>query len=129
VKYIPCDYQALGELAGRIIVMAYDYGPKPEPINLVLQAVEEATALVPANKVLLGISTPGESPQSLLAKIGIAKRYNLGGIALWRLVWRRVRPGIYCVQPYRPVKGVSERLCQGVLRGFYFFKEGMGELV
>lgn len=85
MKYIPCGYQALGELADQIFFMAYDYGPKPEPINLVLQAVEEATALVPANKVLLGISTPGEKPQSLLAKIGIAKRYNLGGIALWRL--------------------------------------------
>lgn len=68
MKYIPCDYQALGELAGRIIVMAYDYGPKPEPINLVLQAVEEATALVPANKVLLGNHRKVFWPRSVLPK-------------------------------------------------------------
>lgn len=79
------DYAALGKLADQIIVMAYDYGPKPEPVNLVLQAVEEAAASVPSGKLLLGISAPGETPQSVLVKAGIAKRYNLGGIALWRL--------------------------------------------
>lgn len=79
------DYAALGQLADQIIVMAYDYGPKPEPLTLVRQAIEEATSCVPANKVLLGISAPGETPQSIMGKTGIAKRYNLAGIALWRL--------------------------------------------
>lgn len=98
------DYQALGELADQIIVMAYDYGSKPEPVDLVLQAVEEATASVPAKKVLLGISAPGETRQSLLVKAGIAKRYNLGGIALWRLglvpdeAWDTLRSAIQAHQ-------------------------------
>lgn len=79
------DYQALGRHADRIIIMAYDYGAKPEPADLVNQAVEMAAAAVPSEKLSLGISIPGETPESLLAKVGIAKRHNLGGIALWRL--------------------------------------------
>ncbi|KJS16349.1 MAG: copper amine oxidase [Peptococcaceae bacterium BRH_c4b] len=94
------DYQTLGKLAGHIIVMAYDYGPKPEPASLVIQAVEMAKAAVPPEKLLLGISTPSETPQSMVTKIGIAKRYNLNGIALWRLglvsneMWNSVRNSI-----------------------------------
>jgi hypothetical protein len=79
------DYKALGQIADRIIIMAYDYGAKPEPVNLVIQAVEIAKSLVPPEKLILGISIPSETPESLVTKIGIAKRYNLGGIALWRL--------------------------------------------
>ena len=79
------DYGALGELADRIIIMAYDYGSKPEPVHLVLQAVEMALQEVPQQKLMLGISAPYETPQSILTKVGIAKRYNLSGIALWRL--------------------------------------------
>jgi len=79
------DYGALAEAADRIIMMAYDYGPKPEPISLVLQAVEMAKRNVPPEKLVLGISVPYETPESIVAKIGLAKRYNLDGIALWRL--------------------------------------------
>jgi hypothetical protein len=79
------DYHALGQLADRIIIMAYDYGAKPEPVNLVTQAVEMAKAVVPSQKLILGISIPSENPESVITKAGIAKRYNLGGIALWRL--------------------------------------------
>ncbi|SFG65601.1 Glycosyl hydrolases family 18 [Desulfotomaculum arcticum] len=79
------DYHALGEAADSIIIMAYDYGVKPEPENMVIQAVELALNSVPADKLVLGISLPNETPRSLAAKIGIAKRYNLQGIALWRL--------------------------------------------
>ena len=79
------DYAALGQAADRIIIMAYDYGPKPEPVNLVTQAVEMALEKVPAQKLLLGITAVGETHESIKTKIGIAKQYNLKGIALWRL--------------------------------------------
>lgn len=79
------DYKALGAIADRIIIMAYDYGSSPEPVDKVLQAIEMAKAEVPPEKLVLGISIPRETAQSLLTKIGIAKRYNLSGIALWRL--------------------------------------------
>lgn len=79
------DYKALGEIADRIIVMAYDYGSKPEPVSLVTQAVEMARASVPPEKLVLGISASSETPESILIKVGIAKRYGLDGIAIWRL--------------------------------------------
>jgi Copper amine oxidase N-terminal domain./Glycosyl hydrolases family 18. len=41
------DYKTLSEYADRIIVMAYDYGTKPEPNALVIQAVEQALKCVP----------------------------------------------------------------------------------
>ncbi len=91
------DYQALGQLADRIIVMAYDYGPKPEPEPQVTEAVKMSLASIPANKLILGISAPSETAASIGAKISIAKRYNLAGVALWRLgliddaMWQTLR--------------------------------------
>ncbi|OPX90574.1 MAG: hypothetical protein A4E53_00966 [Pelotomaculum sp. PtaB.Bin104] len=79
------DYQALGGLADRIIIMAYDYGAKPEPLDLVIEAVEMAGAVVSPEKLVLGISIPSETAESLQAKVGVAKRYGLDGIAIWRL--------------------------------------------
>lgn len=84
-SYQGYDYQTLGSIADHIIVMAYDYGSKPEPLSLVVQAVEQSLEHVPREKLLLGISIPSENPGSILSKVGIAKRYQLNGIALWRL--------------------------------------------
>ncbi|MDD3268810.1 MAG: stalk domain-containing protein [Syntrophomonadaceae bacterium] len=83
--YLGYDYATLGKVADYIIIMAYDYGSKPEPAGMIRQAVEMAKASVPASKLLLGISVVGENPDSLQTITGIAKKYNLGGIALWRL--------------------------------------------
>jgi len=94
------DYRSLGQLADHIIVMAYDYGTRPEPVGKVIEAVEMALAAVPAEKLLLGISAPSETPESILTKVGIAKRYGLSGIALWRLglvqgeMWDNLRASI-----------------------------------
>ncbi|MCL2336015.1 MAG: stalk domain-containing protein [Firmicutes bacterium] len=90
------DYQTLGRYADRIIIMAYDYGAKPEPNELVAQAAEMAIAAVPPAKLSLGVSIPSETESSLADKIAIAKRYKLGGISLWRLgllsdqMWERL---------------------------------------
>lgn len=94
------DYQALGEIADRIIIMAYDYGPRPEPISQVKQAVEMACKSVPADKLILGISAPSETADSIAIKVGIAKRYDLNGVALWRLgviddgMWQTLRNSV-----------------------------------
>jgi len=94
------DYQQLAQNCDEIIIMAYDYGTKPEPPELVLEAVEMAINLVPAEKLVLGISLPSETITSLPTKIGIAKRYQLKGIALWRLglvseeMWQTLRQSI-----------------------------------
>lgn len=94
------DYKVLGEVVDRIIIMAYDYGPKPEPLNFVVQAVEMAKEVVPPQKLILGICAPYETAESIEAKIGIAKRHNLHGIALWRLglvtheMWQVLRSNI-----------------------------------
>lgn len=79
------DYAALGSMADHIIIMAYDYGPKPEPVTLVEEAVKAAAASVPASKLILGISAASESEDSMPGKLKIAQQYGLGGIALWRL--------------------------------------------
>lgn len=98
------DYQVLGGLADRIIIMAYDYGSQPEPLDLVNEAVEMAKTAVPAEKLVLGISAPSETADSILSKVGMAKKYDLQGIAIWRLglvsneMWDALRSS---VQPRR----------------------------
>ena len=94
------DYEELGKISDRIIIMAYDYGPRPEPLNMVKQAVETARQSVPAGKLILGISAPSETAASIPDKITMAKNNNLGGIALWRLgvinegMWQALGDGL-----------------------------------
>ncbi len=84
-SYKGYDYKTLGQLADRIIVMAHDYGMKPEPESLVIQAIEEAKKDVPADKLYLAVSAASENADSIKIKVGIAKMYGLKGISLWRL--------------------------------------------
>ena len=84
-SYQGYDYRALGTIADRIIIMAYDYGPRPEPNTLVTGAIRQALADVPADRLVLGISAPSETPDSWGTKLSLAKADNLAGVALWRL--------------------------------------------
>ncbi|NLV17094.1 MAG: copper amine oxidase [Syntrophomonadaceae bacterium] len=99
-SYKGYDYEKLGAVSDQIIIMAYDYGPQPEPDQMVIQAVEMALKEVPAHKLILGVSLPSETPESLTKRIGIAKKYGLKGIAIWRLglvsesSWQVMREGI-----------------------------------
>lgn len=81
------DYQTLGTLADDLIIMAYDYGAKGQPENMdkVNQAIQLAVKQVSKEKLILGISMGSENEQSINSKVGLAKRYQLKGIALWRL--------------------------------------------
>jgi hypothetical protein len=81
------DYKTLATYADELIVMAYAYEGEqgPEPMNRVDEAIRRLLPDVPAEKLLLGISMGSETAASVDAKIGLAKRYGLRGIAVWRL--------------------------------------------
>ncbi len=90
------DWEALGRVADRIVIMAYGYVPvdRPEPLEKVVEAVDLALEVVPREKLLLGLLLAkdletgrdiGETPQTLTAKVGLAKRRRLHGVAIWRL--------------------------------------------
>ncbi|MNW65511.1 hypothetical protein D3C74_438990 [compost metagenome] len=67
--------------------MAYAYEGEtgPEPMNKVDEAIRLALQQVSKDKLILGISVYSENKTSVNAKIGLAKRYGLKGIAIWRL--------------------------------------------
>jgi hypothetical protein len=94
------DLATLGRLADTVILMAYDYGPKPEPVGPVTDAIVAAAAKVPSDRLVLGISAASETAASIAGKVGLAKRYGLKGIALWRLgivsdeTWEALRSAI-----------------------------------
>lgn len=84
------DYAALAREADLLQVMAHDYidhrvDQSPEPADKVIEAIDLALAQVGRNRILLGIVAPYETPQSLAQKVGLAKRYGLAGISVWRL--------------------------------------------
>ncbi|HAG00600.1 MAG TPA: copper amine oxidase [Paenibacillus lactis] len=86
------DYKTLASIADDLIIMAYQYHPvgtkdrKPEPNTQVQQAIQLALdAGAPKDKLLLGISLGSETENSIDDKLGLAKRYQLKGAALWRL--------------------------------------------
>ena len=60
IVFIKAITIALGAIADRIIIMAYEYGGTPEPAGKVVEAVEMAKSLVPIDKLILGINIPGK---------------------------------------------------------------------
>lgn len=87
------DWEALGQVADRLVIMAYGYTSSgPQPVTKVTEAVDLAVQAVPAEKLLLGLLAGKdggfETPETLAVKVGVAKRRGIAGIALWRLgVW------------------------------------------
>jgi len=86
-SYTGYDYKTLGTLADDLIIMAYDYTDKksPEPTDKVDNAIQLALKQVDRSKLILGISLSSEDEKSVNTKIGLAKRYDLKGVAIWRL--------------------------------------------
>lgn len=101
--YQAYDYAALGSIADRVVLMAYDYGPRgqPEPLDRVQEAVRMALRSIGRDRLLLGTSAASEDAATIRGKVGVAKRYGLRGIALWRL-------GIVGAQRLDAIQGMVE---------------------
>lgn len=87
-SYQGYDYKSLGQIADEIIIMAYDYTSSkgnPEPISKVNEGIQLAVKEAGAQNLVLGLNMNNENESSLQALVGLAKRYQLKGIALWRL--------------------------------------------
>ncbi|WP_019911918.1 stalk domain-containing protein [Paenibacillus sp. HW567] len=86
-SYKGYDYKTLSSLADDLVIMAYAYEGEtgPEPMNKVDESIRLALQQVSKDKLILGISVYSENESSVNAKIGLAKRYGLKGIAIWRL--------------------------------------------
>ncbi|CAM2861509.1 stalk domain-containing protein [Paenibacillus sediminis] len=86
-SYSGYDYQTLGKLADDLIIMAYAYEDEksPEPLNKVDEAIRLALKETSKDKLILGISLASENATSVNSKVGLAKRYHLKGVAVWRL--------------------------------------------
>lgn len=84
------DYAALAVHADLIQLMAHDYRSLgdpvgPEPIDRVTEAIEATLQVVSPDRILLGIVSSYEDPASFGQKVGLAKRYGLRGLSVWRL--------------------------------------------
>jgi hypothetical protein len=81
------DYPALAKEADLLQVMAHDYlqDGKPEPADQVEEAIRLAVKVVSPKQLLLGALVATETPETLVQKAGLAKRYGLAGISIWRL--------------------------------------------
>ncbi len=84
------DYKALAAAADMVVVMAHDYhdhqvDKRPDSADKVMEAIELSLRDVPRERLMLAIVAPYETPETLLQKVGLAKRYGLEGITVWRL--------------------------------------------
>lgn len=104
-SYQGYDYKALGVLADELVIMAYDYLPgdnsnKPQPADKVDEAIRLALKETSKNKLILGMNLNSEDQTSVKTLVGLAKRHDLKGIALWRLgiikneEWTSLKQGV-----------------------------------
>ncbi|GAA0407383.1 hypothetical protein GCM10008933_41950 [Paenibacillus motobuensis] len=88
-SYKGYDYKMLGQLADELVIMAYNYeggsSKKPEPVDKVNEAIKLALKETDKSKLILGLNMDNEDENSVNTLIGLAKRYDLKGIAIWRL--------------------------------------------
>lgn len=89
-SYQGYDYKTLGAVADELVIMAYDYlagdnTDRPQPAAKVDEAIRLALQETSKYKLLLGLNLNSEDQSSVKTLTGLAKRYDLKGIALWRL--------------------------------------------
>ncbi|MWV42954.1 glycosyl hydrolase [Paenibacillus sp. HJL G12] len=86
-SYAGYDYKTLSSLADDLVIMAYAFEQEkgPEPLNKVDEAIRLALKETSKDKLILGISFGSEKDSTVNSKIGLAKRYDLKGVAFWRL--------------------------------------------
>ncbi|MDI4645734.1 stalk domain-containing protein [Cohnella hashimotonis] len=87
-EYKGYDYGALAKMADELVIMAYDYGDNKQPQSnaKIDEAIGKAIATgAPRAKLLLAINLDAENETSVDDKLGLVKRYGLGGAAFWRL--------------------------------------------
>lgn len=87
-EYKGYDYAALAKMADELVIMAYDYGSNknPQPVARIDEAINKAIATgAPREKLLLAVNLDAENEGTVDDKLGLAKRYGLGGAAFWRL--------------------------------------------
>ncbi|GEM_PF-3726641 len=88
-SYRGYDFQAIGQVVDRVVIMAYDYAKEasfdPEPLAKVEEAIAQTLAEVPAGKVLLGLNGFYETEETLAEKLLLARKHRLAGVAYWRL--------------------------------------------
>ncbi|MFU1795472.1 stalk domain-containing protein [Paenibacillus azoreducens] len=86
-SYSGYDYKTLANLADDLVIMAYAFEQEkgPEPLKKVDEAIRLALNETSKDKLILGISLGSENDTTVNSKIGLAKRYDLKGVAFWRL--------------------------------------------
>lgn len=101
-SYAGYDYKTLSGLADDLVIMAYAFEQEkgPEPLKQVDEAIRLALKETTKDKLILGISLGSENAGTVNDKIGLAKRYDLKGVAFWRLgligqpAWAKINESI-----------------------------------